>query len=53
VTIVETQQLRTEADRKNQNFDPAPARDQKVAKLMEKNHGRQHEQKWNNDPQHA
>ena len=38
VAVVETGQFGTESDGKNQNPDAAPASDQKMANLMEKNH---------------
>jgi hypothetical protein len=49
VTIVEAEQLGTEADRKYQNLDPAPARNQEVAELMEEDDKREDEQKGNHE----
>src|ERR1700758_3860923 len=45
VTVVEAEQFRAKADRKSQNLDAAEARNQEMAKFMEKNHHRQNEQK--------
>src|SRR5580704_11938918 len=53
VAVIETEQFRAEANGKDQDFDAAPARDKEMAKLVEKHHGREHEQKGNHNAQHA
>ena len=49
MTVVEADELRAETDRKHQHPHAAPARDQKMAKLMEEHDDAQAEQK-RNDP---
>ena len=48
VAVVETDNLGPETERKRQHFDAAPARDQKMAKLVKKHDNREHEKKRDN-----
>ena len=45
VAVIESEQLRTEADGEDEDLNAIPARDQKMAELVEEHHDGQDEQK--------